>query len=69
MRIMCVMYQPFDTYVFVHSVPAGLPWIFQEAPLTFNGAPGNVGGSLVGVYYVCMVLYLKNECMYDQNCK
>ena len=45
-------------------VPVVLLWIIQEAPLTFNGAPGNVGGSLAGVYYVCNILYLEKKWMY-----
>ena len=37
-----------DVTIFV-PIPVKLPWIFPRAPLTFNGAPGNIQGNLTGM--------------------
>ena len=41
-----------------------LSWISQGAPLTFKGAFGDDWGSLAGMCYVCMTLYLKQMNVY-----
>ena len=33
-----------------------LPWIFPEAPLKINGAPGNIQGNLTGMMLDCIVM-------------
>ena len=66
---MCVLHLPFYTPVYVHDGTCRVALDFSGGPtLTFNGAPGNVRDSLVGRYYVCVALYWKTQCMYDQNC-
>ena len=53
------MYKPFDTPVYVYDHTYRIALDISGDPVDFQWAPGNVGGSLAGVYYVCMVLYLK----------
>ena len=38
------------------SVPLKLPWIFPGAPLTFNRAPENIQGNLIGMSQMIVVV-------------
>ena len=40
-------------------IPVKLPWIFPEAPLTFNEAPRNIQGNLTGMMLVKEALSLR----------
>ena len=46
-----------NTVFTIFLIAVKLPWLFLGAPLTFNGAPGNIQGN-IGMYEFVLEMFL-----------